>query len=596
MDYLENYDDLEGLDDLELDDLTFDDISFDDLEGFSDPEEPEKREPPQTQDAPEEEKTREVPEARGKRSRPKGAKQDRGIIAMLSVVLALLVVLIVIVAGMKFYVLVNWHLYPRNVLELDLREETLSEAEYTAIQKALPDCRIIWNVPFQGGTVSSDVTELTVTTLSDEDAEALAYLPELGTLHATSCTDYDTLSAFQESRPDCRVLYRVRIGDRTYDQDTEKVTVTTLTAEDGELLAFLPNLKTVDAEDSTDYAQLAVLQAAHPDWDVRYTVKMGDSALSKDTRDAAVTGADSAELIAGMAGLPKLESLTLTDPKADGATLLALRAQYPDVKISWYFDLNGTMVDETAAEVDVSGRDFASLEEAENMASCFPNLEKFIMSYCTINGEKIENETMAQFREKMRPDYKVVWTVECGTLTVRTDDTTFMPTREHEYYFKDSMAENLRYCEDMICVDIGHHPVKDISFVRYMPHLKYLILTDTPVQDISPLEDLKELIFLELTFGIVRDYTPLLGCTALEDLNMDQLWYYADPSPIYQMTWLKTLFWQKCSGNVVLKLQEALPDTRLDFTGTTTNSVGTGWRNLQNYYDMRDILGMPYMK
>ena len=266
------------------------------------------------------------------------------------------------------------------------------------------------------------------------------------------------------------------------------------------------------------------------------------------------------------------------------------------MKLSWYFDVGGTQVDETAVEVDVSGRDFSSLEEAENMASCFPNLEKFIMSYCTVNGEKIENETMSDFREKMRPEYKVVWTVECGKLRVRTDDTTFMPTREREYYFKDSMTENLRYCEDMICVDIGHHPIKDISFVRYMPHLKYLILTDTAVQDISPLENLKELIFLELTFGIVRDYTPLLGCTALEDLNMDQLWYFADPTPLYRMTWLKTLFWQKCSGHIIVKLQESLPDTRLDFTGSTSNSAGTGWRNLQNYYDMRDILGMPYMR
>ena len=593
MDSLENYDDLEGLADLGLDD-SFDDLTFDEL-SFDDLEEPEKRETPEREDTPEEEKTPEVPEVREKRDRPKATKQDRAIITMLTVVLALLMILIVIVAGTKFYVLVNWHLYPKNARELDLGEKALSAAEYTSIQEKLPDCRIIWNVPFQDGTVSSDVTELTVTSLSDEDLEALAYLPELAALHAESCTDYAQLSAFQESRPDCRVLYRMQIGGKTYDQDTQIVTVSSLTAKDGELLAFLPNLRTVDAEDCADYGLLATLQAEHPDWDVRYTVIMGDSTLSKDTRSAEVNGADSAQLIAGMAGLPELETLALTDPKADGATLLALRAQYPDVKLSWYFDLNGTMVDETATEVDVSGRDFSSLEEAENMASCFPKLEKFIMSNCTVNGVPIENETMSDFREKMRPEYKVVWTVACGTLTARTDDTTFMPTREGEYYFKDSMTENLRYCEDMICIDIGHHPVKDISFVRYMPHLKYLILTDTAVQDISPLEDLKELIFLELTFGIVRDYTPLLSCTALEDLNMDKLWYYADPTPIYQMTWLKTLFWHRCSTAVIPKLQEALPDTHLDFTGTTTNSVGTGWRNLQNYYDMRDLLGMPYM-
>ena len=608
MDHLENYDDLEGLADLELDDLISDDFSFDDLEGFGDPEEPEKWESPETEDTSEEEETPEtedtpeaenapeLPKAREKRVRPKAAKQDRAVIAMLAVVLGLLLALIAIVVVLKFYALVNWRLYPKNARELDLREKTISAEVYEKVQKALPDCRILWNVPFQSGTVSSDITELTVTDLSDEDLAALAYLPELTTLHAEACTDYAQLSAFWESRPDCQVLCRVRIGGKTYDQDTQIVTVSTLTEAEGELLAFLPKLKTVDGENCGEYGLLARLQAAHPDWDVRYTVKMGDSVLSKDTRHASVTGADSAQLIAGMAGLPGLETLELKDPKADGATLLALQAQYPEVKLSWYFDMKGTLLDETAVEVDVSGRDFSSLEEAENMASCFPKLEKFIMSNCTVKGQKIENETMADFRERMRSEYKVVWTVECGRLRVRTDDTTFMPTREREYYFKDDMGYNLRYCEDMICIDIGHHPVKDISFVRYMPHLKYLILTDTAVQDISPLENAKELIYLEFTFGIIRDYTPLLGCTALEDLNMDNLWYFADPTPLYQMTWLKTLFWEGCSGSVMLKLLEALPDTRVDFTGSTSNSVGTGWRNLQNYYDMRDILGMPYMR
>lgn len=522
--------------------------------------------------------------------------QDRAVVAMLAVVLALLAALIAVVVGTKFYVLVNWRLYPKNARELDLREKTISVMEYDALRRKLPDCRILWSVPFQDGTVSSDTAELTVTELSREDLAYLAYFPELTTLHGEACGDYENLSRFQETRPECRVLFRVPIGGKTYDQDTETVKASSLTEADVALLGCLPRLRTLDGENCQDYAALAKARETYPDLDVRYTVKMGDSALAGDARTAAVTGADSAQLIAGLPGLPNLETLDLTDPKADGATLLALRVQYPEVEIRWYFEIDGRAVEETAREVDVSGRDFSSLEEAENMASCFPKLEKFIMSNCTVEGKAIDNEDMARFREKVRDTYKVVWTVQCGKLTVRTDDTTFMPTREHEYYFKDEMAANLRYCEDMICVDIGHHPVRDISFVRYMPHLKYLILTDTPVQDISPVEDLKELIFLELTFGIVRDYTPLLGCTALEDLNMDQLWYYADPAPLYQMTWLKTLFWQKCSSRVITRLREALPDTRLDFTGTTTNSLETGWRNLQNYYDMRDILGMPYMR
>ena len=534
----------------------------------------------------------------GRKKKERTAKKTGGngkIVALLGGILGLLLALIFLVVCLKFCVLAGGRLYPRGRAELDLRERRISAGTYDKLQKALPDTDILWNVPFQGKLLPSNITELTVTALTAEDARTLLYFKSLQVLNAEGCTDYENLLTYRLQSPGCRVRYRVTVGGSTYDSDAKMLMVTEFTEDDAAKIAYLPDLEIVDGSGCTDYGNLAALQAAYPGLSVRYAVTLGDSELEADTVEATVTGAESGQLIQALAGLPNLKNLTLIDPAADGSTLQALRLQYPDLTLSWYFRVNGREIGEDAVEVDVSGMDFSSLAAAENMASCFPKLEKFIMSSCTVGGKAIGNETMADFRERMRDSYKVVWTVRCGKLSVRTDATTFMPTREHEYYFLDSMAPNLKYCEDMICIDIGHHKVKDISFVRYMPHLKYLILTDTAVQDISPVAELKELIFLELTFGIVRDYTPLLQCTALEDLNMDKLDYYADPTPIYQMTWLKTLFWHRCNTQVQQKLAEALPNTHLDFTGTTTNPIHTGWRNLQNYYDMRDLLGMPYM-
>lgn len=534
----------------------------------------------------------------GRKKKERTAKKTGGngkIVALLGGILGLLLALIFLVVCLKFCVLAGGRLYPRGRAELDLRERRISAGTYDKLQKALPNTDILWNVPFQGKLLPSNITELTVTALTAEDARTLLYFKSLQVLNAEGCTDYENLLTYRLQSPGCRVRYRVTVGGSTYDSDAKMLMVTEFTEDDAAKIAYLPDLEIVDGSGCTDYGNLAALQAAYPGLSVRYAVTLGDSELEADTVEATVTGAESGQLIQALAGLPNLKNLTLIDPAADGSTLQALRLQYPDLTLSWYFRVNGREIGEDAVEVDVSGMDFSSLAAAENMASCFPKLEKFIMSSCTVGGKAIGNETMADFRERMRSSYKVVWTVRCGRLSVRTDATTFMPTREHEYYFLDSMAPNLKYCEDMICIDIGHHKVKDISFVRYMPHLKYLILTDTAVQDISPVAELKELIFLELTFGIVRDYTPLLQCTALEDLNMDKLDYYADPTPIYQMTWLKTLFWHRCNTQVQQKLAEALPNTHLDFTGTTTNPIHTGWRNLQNYYDMRDLLGMPYM-
>ena len=50
----------------------------------------------------------------------------------------------------------------------------------------------------------------------------------------------------------------------------------------------------------------------------------------------------------------------------------------------------------------------------------------------------LDNEELAALRERVRDSYKLVWTVQLGKkLTARTDDTTFMPVREHVYYFLD---------------------------------------------------------------------------------------------------------------------------------------------------------------
>ena len=585
---LEELRQLSGLDeDIPFDDeFSLDGLSLDDYEETRLEDLPRKRE-------------RTLPRSgTGRKKKERTAKKTGGngkIVALLGGILGLLLALIFLVVCLKFCVLAGGRLYPRGRAELDLRERRISAGTYDKLQKALPDTDILWNVPFQGKLLPSNITELTVTALTAEDARTLLYFKSLQVLNAEGCTDYENLLTYRLQSPGCRVRYRVTVGGSTYDSDAKMLMVTEFTEDDAAKIAYLPDLEIVDGSGCTDYGNLAALQAAYPGLSVRYAVTLGDSELEADTVEATVTGAESGQLIQALAGLPNLKNLTLIDPAADGSNLQALRLQYPDLTLSWYFRVNGREIGEDAVEVDVSGMDFSSLAAAENMASCFPKLEKFIMSSCTVGGKAIGNETMADFRERMRSSYKVVWTVQCGRLSVRTDATTFMPTREHEYYFLDSMAPNLKYCEDMICIDIGHHKVKDISFVRYMPHLKYLILTDTAVQDISPVAELKELIFLELTFGIVRDYTPLLQCTALEDLNMDKLDYYADPTPIYQMTWLKTLFWHRCNTQVQQKLAEALPNTHLDFTGTTTNPIHTGWRNLQNYYDMRDLLGMPYM-
>ena len=123
--------------------------------------------------------------------------------------------------------------------------------------------------------------------------------------------------------------------------------------------------------------------------------------------------------------------------------------------------------------------------------------------------------------------------------------------------------------------------------------MKYLIVVDGPLLYIDPIGSLKELIYLELFWNQISDFTPLLGCTALQDLNISR--NHGDPLVFKDMPWLKNL-WVNMNHTVKpdvrALLSESLPDTHIVFDCSWP--TGDGWRQLQNYYDMRDIVDMPY--
>ena len=160
------------------------------------------------------------------------------------------------------------------------------------------------------------------------------------------------------------------------------------------------------------------------------------------------------------------------------------------------------------------------------------------------------------------------------------------------------LLENLKYFNDMVTVDLGHMNIFHCEWAASMPNLQFLILADTPMKNIEPLRNCKELIYFEVFDTPVTDFTPLLECTKLRDLNM--CWTDGDPEVIAQLTWLERLWWW---GRITLPflneeekamITEAMPNCEIVFR--TNTSTGSGWREGELYYKMRDNLGMEYMK
>ena len=505
---------------------------------------------------------------------------------------------------MKYHV-ISGKLYPRDAQVLDLREENIKPALYDKIHEKMPSCEIRWKIPFQNGFLENDVQEITVMSLSEQDVLRLDYARQLKTVHAEDCHDYEALEQLRQRRPELTVSYSIAFSGGSYAWDMDTLILDSVTEADIHLLKHLPNLKIAALKaGSYDRHMVDALRGTLYNSGRKFGVVIGGQIL-QDSETALEIKDIAEEELSLLEHFPSLKQLKLIDPDAAPEKLVKLRETLEGVAVSWQVSIGDLIFDETTETVDLSMVEITDLSEVERKLNCLPNLEVVYFGLCGIDeaqwgnsrsklaASPIENEDLAAYRDRVRENYKVVWTVRLGpSIALRTDADNFMPNHFGVGQLPDNYAYNLRYCEDMISLDVGHMTLTDISFVEYMPKLKYFILAWTEVQYIEPIRSCKNLVFLELDNSCIRDISPLVDCTALEDLNLGNT--FCSVEPILGMTWLKNVYMiHRGSGGLV---GQALKDTRVvTSTDPDAATVGYGWRRLPNYYAMRDCLHAPYM-
>ena len=245
---------------------------------------------------------------------------------------ALLVVLIPLTIWLNsVYVFVGFRMYPRDAKFLNLHDTGITIRQYESLRKKLPDCRLYWEVPFQGNYYPENSKEIRFTGLTEEDVKALTYFPKLQVMDARGCEDYEMLLKLQEQFPDCEVRYNVTIDGRAYPQDTLRVTLANLTDEEVALTDYLPKLKTVKAEGCEDYAQLAALQERHPRCTVEYSILISGQTYDVNTIKLEAEGADPAEVMAVLDHMPNLRTVDLVNPTGGLDALLELKESRPGI-------------------------------------------------------------------------------------------------------------------------------------------------------------------------------------------------------------------------------------------------------------------------
>lgn len=522
----------------------------------------------------------------------------------LTVLTALIVLLVLILGGactflFTRYTWVAGGFREKGGAQLDLRGETLSLADYQALARKYPDYEILWDVPYHAGRLPSDACELIISDLTGEDCQALEYLPNLTRLIVIRCQDGQALEAFAARHPECHVSYPIPIGKEGFPEDALEISFADADVVQLErLLDKIDHLAQVTLTGKIPgESEMADLIATFPDIFFLWPVPFGDSTVDSDAAalDLQDRGMGYEEINRLLGFLPKLERVNLLGCALTDEQVLRLAGAYPNCQFLWELQIGEGTFRTDIEELDVSGWQVESPDQIEKLLPCFFNLERVIMCGCGL-----DDETMDALNRRYE-DIRFVWSVRIKDVDIRTDAKWFYPFKyQRDMIVGEEDLYPLRYCTDMEAIDIGHMTtVQTCDWAAYMPNLKYLIIVETAITDISPLGNLKNLVFLEIFTTKITDYSPLLGCTALEDLNLGQT--YGDPGPILQMTWLKNLWWSGIEGSYGLpcsdapqRLREALPNTNMKFNLETPN-VNNGWRQLDNYYAMRDLMDVFYL-
>ena len=484
---------------------------------------------------------------------------------------------------------------------VDARALELSCGDYDAAAAKYPEQTIRWSVPLGDERFDSFSRQIAPHSLPFDELDRLRYFPALESIDASGCTDCAELVRVYGALEGVELSWSVPSGDGPVDGKTKTLTPRAIeAAELRELIALLPELEELDLRSSALSAEEtdALVRDFGDKLSILYNVELWGESYPFDTRSIALpAGAkrDLAELARALERLPQLESLDLSALGLTREELAALLPHCPEDTV-YTVPLYEMTLPCDCEEIDLSERKLTDTAELEEAVALLPRLKKVDMCGCGFSNEEMEA------LNARHEGVNFVWTIHFSLYTIRTDATAFCASNLPKHGWSATRATDeqimlLRYCRDMVALDLGHMYFSELSFLESMPHLKYLIIVEERIHDITPIGTLKELEYLEIFINRIDDVTPLLNCKNLRHLNMCYTRGY-DPEPLKQMTWLERLWigGSEIKADVLREIAAALPDTNCCITVPTGGSTGGGWRDADVYFEMRNLFGMFYQK
>jgi len=302
------------------------------------------------------------------------------------------------------------------------------------------------------------------------------------------------------------------------------------------------------------------------------------------------------------AQLPQLTSVNLTDQQLSFEQIDSLTSAFPQIAFLFSFELFSQRVTSETTELDLDGFALYSPDEIAAKLKYLPKLSYCDLSYCGLSNEQMEH-LIAQF-----PSIKFVWMIRIGAWEVRTDITAFSKgnrdkfpndmgwfTDEGKTNFYNEDIEALKYCKDLVYLDLGHgNRISDVSVISQLKKLRVLIVSMNKIKDVSPLTELKELECLEIYQNPIEDISFVTQLPKLKYLNCSAT-LFEDITPLLSLKNLEMLWFVNVRNTTKeqrQQLADALPNCNICFSA---NSSGEGgWTGNPLYIEYQSAFGLPY--
>jgi Leucine-rich repeat (LRR) protein len=170
----------------------------------------------------------------------------------------------------------------------------------------------------------------------------------------------------------------IKIGDGKFSEDSTEITAVISDGET-EKLGLFPSLTHADLSGSSCYEEIFAWEQAHPDVDVHFTITFPDGTTADNKAQAlALPGLESSDVeeVSRLLGyMSDLKQLSLEGSALSCGDVRALNDAFPEVELSYSFELLGQTVDYQCESLSLVGLSSQDAQAAASSLSQLPRLE-----------------------------------------------------------------------------------------------------------------------------------------------------------------------------------------------------------------------------